>query len=224
MNVTASSFPHIGYEQAWQDGLDLIAVFAGLKPVCLVGRGGGDEAWCETLRGVAVAADIDIVEAGPWEPEGDLPAWYLDATVRRRAKRKILYFCRDEAVAKRVRTASAQGRISVDTEAALLGYPRCCVAQHHERTLTYERLLARRTERIAKDDPARMTRLIEAGVEPIPETHAEWEEVRALTRITQAEGTSVNMCDACAADPASPAMKLVEAYATLARRARYRAL
>jgi hypothetical protein len=207
--------------QAWQEGLDLIAVFAGLKPVCLLGRSAGDEGWCDTLRRAASGASMTVIEAAPWEPEGELPYWYLAATARRRARRQVLFFCRDERLAQRVAAASAAGRVSVETEAVLLGYPQCCVAQHHERTLAYERLLAARTERIARGDRERMTRLIETGVEPMPASHAEWEEVRTLTKVKPAWGTSVNMCDACAADQASPAMRLVEAYEKLARRVRY---
>jgi hypothetical protein len=210
--------------EAWQDGLDLLAVVAGLKPVCLVGRGAGDEAWCATLRTAANGAALTVIEDAPWEPEGDLPKWYLEATARRRARSKVLYICRDDAIAAQVKTLSAQGRISVDAEARLLGYPCCCVAQHHARTLAYEHLLAQRTERLTRGDQARMMRLVEAGVEPMPATRAEWDEVVALTRIAPAPGTSVNMCDACARDPASPAMRLAADYARLAWRLRYPAL
>jgi len=208
--------------EARQDGLDLLAVVAGLKPVCLVGRGVGDDAWCATLRAAANGEGLITVEATPWEPEGDLPGWYREATARRRARRNCLYFCRNEGIAVQVKVLSARGRVSADAEAWLLGYPRCCVAQHHERTLAYEHLLAQRTERLSRGDQARMIRLVETGVEPIPATRAEWDEVVALTLIAPARGTSVNMCDECARDPASPAMRLAADYARLAQRLRYR--
>src|ERR1700689_2682266 len=113
--------------EAWQDGLALLAVVAGLKPVCLVGRGAGDEAWGAALRTAANGAALTAVDDTPWEPEGDLPKWYLEATARRRARRNVLYICRDDATAARVKALSTQGRVSVDAEARLLGYPRGCV-------------------------------------------------------------------------------------------------
>jgi hypothetical protein len=224
MNATQSALAPPACAEAWQDGLDLLAVVAGMKPVCLVGRGNGDEAWCAALRTAADGAALTTIEAAPWEPTGDLPEWYREATSRRRARRKVLYFCRDGAIAERVAALSARGRVSVDAETWLLGYPRCCVEQHHRRALAYERLLAQRTERLCRGDPARMMRLVEARVEPMPATRAEWDEVVRLTRIALAPGTSVNMCEACASDPMSPAMRLAEAYAKLAQRLRYPAL
>ena len=41
---------------AWQDGLDLLAVMAALKPVCVIGRGARDEGWIATVRAIAARA------------------------------------------------------------------------------------------------------------------------------------------------------------------------
>jgi hypothetical protein len=219
-----SALARVGEESraaAWQDGLDLLAVIAGLKPVCLVGRGWGDDAWRAAVRAVARDAALPAIDAQPWEPAGNLPDWYREATTRRRARHGVLYLCRDDAMAHRVAALSARGRVPVEAEASVLGYPSCCVGQHHARSLEYERLLAERTARLARGDRARMMRLVETGTEPGPTTRAEWEQIETLTRIAPAPSTSVNMCDPCARDPASPALRLARAYAGLAERAGY---
>ncbi len=120
---------------AAQDGLDLLAVIAGLKPLCLAGRGGAcDAEFRMALVETAAASSLPVLEAAPWEPQaapGCLPDWYLAATARRRGTLRVVYFCRDAGVRDAAAALAAQGRVAAAEEAALLGYPPCCVAQHH---------------------------------------------------------------------------------------------
>jgi hypothetical protein len=170
-------------EVAWQDGLDLLATIAGLKPVCLIGRGFADAERSAVLRRVAGDAALPVLEAAPWFAEAE-PGFFPD-------------------------------------EAALLGYPLCCVAQHHYRALAFERLAIEMLERLAQGDRGRVARLIEAGVEPLPATEEEWRRFESLTAIHPSPSTSVNPCDACTADPASAAAALSRRYDRLAAAAGY---
>ncbi|HUZ73998.1 MAG TPA: hypothetical protein VMU87_13525 [Stellaceae bacterium] len=210
---------------AAQDGLDLLAVLAGLKPLCLAGRGGAfDAEFRAALVAAAAAASLPVLEAAPWEPQaapGVLPDWYRAATAQRCAKMRVLYLCRDVGIRDAAAALSAQGRVAAADEAALLGYPLCCVVQHHRQALGLEQLTIAMTARVAQGDPDRMARLIEAGVEPLPASAEEWRDYRRLTAIAPAPATSVNMCAACAGDDASPAAALARSHAALAAATAY---
>jgi hypothetical protein len=197
---------------ATQDGRDLLALLAGIKPVCLLGRGAAASA---SLLRVAATAALPTVEGAPLAPAGDLPDWYLAAYLRRRQPAAI-YVCRDAATARLAASLAARGRVSAADEAALLGYPLCCVEQHHRQALALERFIADKTERAAQGDRARMARLIAAGAEPLPSSAAEWAFYERITAIAPASFTSVNMCDACAAVGDSPARRLSRRYRALA--------
>jgi len=200
-------------DAAWQDGLDFLAAAAGLKPVAMFGRGGGD---AEFFRALAREFSLPAIETTPWDPadpENILPRWYLHATAARRARGKILLVAREVALLARAEEMAAKGRVAAAEEAAILGYPPCCVAAHHAAALGVERAIAERVARANGGDEARCVRLVAAGatpfVPPPPIAPSRW--------------TSVNLCAPCAADAASPAMRLERAYADLARRRGYQA-
>ncbi len=208
---------------AWQDGLDLLATIAGLKPLCLVGRGFHERGWTAALLHVAVTASLSVLEAAPWFPEAEpdfFPDWYVAASARRSAA-PVTYICRDDATRLRAASLSSRGRVSDADEAAMLGYPLCCVAQHHQRTLAFERIVIEMVQRVTQGDRERMARLVEAGTEPLPATQEEWQRHANFTAITPSPSTSVNMCDACAADRMSPAASLSRRYADLAAASGY---
>jgi len=186
-----------------QDGLDLLAVAAGLKPLCLTGRGAEDPGWSRLWNGPVFSGPI-------WEAEGDFPAWYLAATARRRAKYRVTYLCGDSGVRKAAEALCCLGRVSVEAEAALLGYPACCVAHHHAQTQAIETQIAERASRLASGDETRMVRLIETGTLAI-----------APPAIRPAPFTSINMCDACALSDESPAALTSHRYRALASAAGY---
>src|ERR1700689_3035920 len=87
-----------------QDGRDLLALFAGIKPVCLLGRG---EAASAALLRVAADAALPVVEGAARGPAAGLPDWYLAAGGRRRQP-AVIYVCRDDATAQRAATLAAQ--------------------------------------------------------------------------------------------------------------------
>lgn len=210
-------------DTAWQDGLDLLATIAGLKPLCLIGRGFAEPQWSAALRRVVATAALPMLEAAPWFPEaepGFFPDWYVAAAARRSAA-PVLYICGDEATRQRAAALSSRRRVAAAAEAALLGYPICCVVQHHRRALAFERLVIDMIARVAQGDAARMARLVEAGIEPLPATQEEWRRHESITAITPSHCTAVNMCDACTADPKSVAASLSRRYEWLAAAAFY---
>lgn len=204
---------------AWQDGLDLLAVLAGMKPLCLVGRGLDDRAWTAALRRLAGGLGLPVSEGPPWEPAappGLLPDWYLAATARRRARQRVLYICGGEETRTAVGALCRRGRVAAADEARLLGYPPCCVAQHHRQALLCERLAVDLAVRVAGTDAVRLARLAETGALPLPSSREDRERHAAATAILPSPYTSVNACSACAADGGSPAAALSRRYRALA--------
>jgi hypothetical protein len=212
---------------AWQDGLDLLAVAAGLKPVCLLGRGFADAAWLDAAATVARDLGLSTLTGACWHPaahESDLPDWYRAGFVARAARETARYVWRDGARGDDVRRLCADGRVAPDDEAALLGYPACCVAQHHAQARAFEQLTIALVTRLAGDDIARRRHLVAEGVTPTPRSEAEWRQLEAATAIAPQPYTSVNRCAACARDPDGPAGRLGARYLALARRLDYPAL
>ena len=202
---------------AWQDGLDLLAVGAGLKPVCLLGRGDVDPEWLAAAREVAAALDLAAQDGAGWlpaAPEDALPAWYRDATAARLRRAPMVYLYRDPRLGERI--AAIADRVAASDEATLLGYPVCCVSQHHTQTLALEQLTIALLARIAGTDTGRLVRLVAAGVTPTPREADEWRRFQAVTAIDPEAFTSVNRCAGCTADPESPARQLGRRYRALA--------
>ncbi|HUK59902.1 MAG TPA: hypothetical protein VLV50_11795 [Stellaceae bacterium] len=210
LDELAWAIPRARSGEDWQEGLDLLAMAAGLKPVAMFGRGGAVEPW----RALAREFALPMIETAPWEPAalgGSLPRWYLDATATRRARQRILVVARPRDALARAEALVAQGRVEAAAEAGLLGFPPCCVAAHHAAALAYEREIAERITRANPGDEARMARLVEAGAVPYVEPPA----------ISPSRWTSVNLCDTCVASDDSPARRLEQAYRALATRLAY---
>ena len=204
-------FPPARDGDEWQDGLDFLAAAAGLKPVAMFGRGGGT---IEPWRALAQQFALPAIEAAPWDatpPENFLPPWYLDATSARRARHKILLVARDGKILARAAELAAQGRLSAAEEAEILGYPQCCVVEHHAAALALERQTAYLLAHAHPGDEARIFSLVASGatpyVPPPPIAPSRW--------------TSVNLCRACASSDTSPARMLEPAYQALAARLHY---
>jgi len=209
---------------AWQDGLDLLAVAAGLKPVCLLGRGFADAAWLGAAEALARDLRLSTLTAACWHPaprDPDFPNWYRAALKARRAHQTAVHVWRDDARGERVRRLCADGRVTPEDEAALLGYPECCVVQHHAQTHALEQLTVALVTRLAGDDIAHRQRLVAGGVTPTPRSETEWRQLEAATAIAPQPYSSVNRCAACARDPGRPAGRLGELYRNLARRLDY---
>jgi len=204
---------------AWQDGLDLLAVATGLKPVCLLGRGDVDPEWLAAARDVAAALDFAARDGVGWLPaaaDDALPRWYRDATAARLSRAPVVYLYAEPRLGAQIAALGTGERVAAADEAALLGYPFCCVAQHHTQTLALEQLTIALLARLAGDDTERLQRLVAAGVTPTPREPDEWRRFQSVTAIDPEPGTSVNRCAACAADANSPAQRLGRRYRALA--------
>jgi hypothetical protein len=195
----------------WQDGLDFLAAAAGLKPAAMFGRGGGA---IETWRALAQKFALPAIEAAPWDaapPENFLPLWYLEAASARRARHKVLLVARDREILARAAELAAHGRFGAAEEAEILGYPHCCVVEHHAAALALERQTAYLLAHAHPGDEARIFFFVASGatpyVPPPPITPSRW--------------TSVNLCRACASSDTSPARALEQAYRALALRLNY---
>ena len=182
-------------EEAAQNNLDFLAMLDGLKPVCLLGRGGGDEAWDDAMCDLTKEFGCLVVDGPYWNlaPVGEgFPQWYLDQCRDEMAGFTAHYICADDGVAAEVRQACQGGGPTMAVEARLLGYPLCCVADHYRRATAYHRR--------ALADPDAGER---AGLE-------------TAMAITPCPYTSFNMCDPCAEDRVRPAAVLSLQYARLA--------
>jgi hypothetical protein len=209
---------------AWQDGLDLLAVAADLKPVCLLGRGDVDPAWLAAARAIAAGRGLVVQDGVGWlpaAPDNALPRWYLDATAARLRGAPVVYVYGDAGLGERITALARAERISAPDEAGLLGYPLCCVAQHHTQTLALEQLTIALLARIAGEDIARLQRLVAAGVTPTPREADEWRRFHAVTAIDPEPFTSINRCAACAVDIQAPAGRMGRAYRALAEQLGY---
>lgn len=209
---------------AGQDGLDLLAVAAGLKPVCLLGRGDVDAGWLETARTIAVDLGLAAHDGVGWLPEAPvdaLPTWYRDATAAHLARAAVVYLYADPRHGVRIAAMAPGARVAAEDEAALLGYPPCCVAQDHAQTLALEQLTIAMLARFAGEDVERLKRLVAAGVTPTPRDADEWRRFQNVTAIDPEPFTSINRCVDCARDPDSPARRLGRAYRALANELGY---
>ena len=208
----------------WQDGLDLFAVAAGLKPVGLLGRGFADAAWLGAAEALARTLGLSALTGACWHPalrDPGFPDWYSAAVAERDTRATALYVWRDDVNGAGVRRLGADGRVAPEDEAALLGYPVCCVVQHHAQALALERLTVALVTRLAGDDIAHRRRLVAGGVMPTPQSEVEWRQLEAAGAIAPQPYTSVNRCAACASDPNRPAGRLGRRYRELARRLDY---
>jgi hypothetical protein len=213
----AAELSRVAAPAARQDALDLLAVAAGWKPVCVLGRGVDDPAWLAGAAAVARRLGLTARTDAGWHPApgpDTLPDWYLAATAPRD---RALYLWRDPAVGARVQTLCAHGRVTIADEAALLFYPLCCVAQHHAQALALEQLIVALITRLVGDDLVRGARLVATGATPTPRTDDDWRRWEAAHAIAPEPGTPVNRCAACVTDPHGPAACLGARYRELAR-------
>ena len=110
----------------------------------------------------------------------------------------------------------AGGRLSMSTEARLLGYPECCVAAHYDSAGRYHQAILSIVKRLAGGDRTQMQALLRSGVPLFPKTPRESANMEALFLLDPASFGSWNQCQSCAEDDHSPSAKLSEKYRALA--------
>jgi hypothetical protein len=207
------------YETKVQESLDFLAMLAGIKPVYVAGRGFDEPAWIEGVRALAAANRLYVVRAGAWLPEepfAGLPEWYLYRIGGVIRSLPITYVCKARATQAAVVAACETGAPTVGEEARLLGFPVCCVAAQHQRFRIYHEYFLAILERRGGGDVAKMQELLATADDIDPETDVDRDALARATAVVPAPFTSLNLCDACAASPASPGMRLTERYGNLA--------
>ena len=211
-----------GPEQAHaaQEALDVVAAMAGLKPLALLGQGVNWPGWHEDVAEIAADCGATAAAGGMWIVPGDvhgLPDWYTGSLLAARRGQSTLLVHWDTELGLPQPGRDGLARISQAAEARLLGYPPCCVADHHASQRACHRLRADIIHRQAGGDDVQMRRLAESEVVLRPHTPEDRARWRTATRCVPAPFTSVNMCPACAADAASPARTLSLEYRRLAQ-------
>jgi len=205
---------------AAQEALDFVAMLAGIKPVLLLGRGFDDAQWLEGALRIATDLRLHVVEGAYWDAEpsyAGLPEWYSEHARAAFQGYRAHYVCKARAVAHEVAELCRSGTPSIEDEARLLGYPRCCVEAHHGRERDYQLAWLSVLEREAGGDEAGMRRLLANGAALAPATGGERARLEAAMAVQIAPFTSVNMCAACAGSSDGPARSMSRRYGELAR-------
>jgi hypothetical protein len=200
-----------------QEMLDFLAMRAGMKPVALLGRGFDDSQWIEGAVAIAQKAGLHIIEGPAWntgQEDQTLPDWFREHLKATGAIDGLIYICRTDANAEAIKKSFET--LTMDEEARLLGYAPCCVQAHYERDTLMNSTFYKLVERAAKGDVSEMKRILAEDVGVSPETAEEKAAFERATKFAPAKFTSFQMCDACAADPESPANRLSKQYKELA--------
>jgi hypothetical protein len=198
-----------------QEILDLLAARAGIKPVCVLGRGFDDAKWIEAAVAIAKKADLHVLEGPMWNAEPvdeTLPQWFREHLRAMSPAANAFYICKLSTHAHAVRKSFENQPITMEEEALLLGYPLCCVQAHYERGALLYRTFYTMLDRRAKGDVAEMRRLVREKVKVTPETQDEEADLRRATEFTLAPFTSFHICGACAADASRPAYQVSQKY------------
>jgi hypothetical protein len=198
-----------------QEILDLLAARAGIKPVCVLGRGFDDVKWIEGAVAIAKKADLHVLEGPMWnaEPEDEtLPKWFREHLRALSPVGNVFYICKLPSHAQAVRKSFESQPITMEEEASLLGYPLCCVQEHYERGALLYRTFYTMLDRTAKGDVEEMRRLVREKVKVTPETPDEQADFQRATEFTLAPFTSFHICAACAVDASRPAREVSQKY------------
>lgn len=200
-----------------QEMLDFLAMLAGLKPVYLLGRGLDDPRWVGCVLKIAREMDLRTVQARYWDAlscDQGLASSYREKD--NVAARDAFYITSRRAVAQQVVRIRDTGKITLEEESRLLGYPICCVEEHYRRDLAMKQGYALMLRRIGRGDEAEMHRLVAEDAPLSPETDDERRLIGFATTVRCAPFTSVNMCESCATGENTPAIRLGRTYRRLA--------
>jgi len=190
----------------------------GMKPIFLLGRGFDDKAWISVVSRSASEMGVGWVEDAFWNPDdsrSNIPTWLRDLR-RSTVPERAIYISGLRDVFREMREISDRGRVTPDEESRLLGYPRCCVQDHHSRALIVEETFAQAVMRVAEGDEKEARRIVLNDVKVLLNDE-EGARMKWAEQLRPCPFTSVYMCDGCAASDRSPARSLSRQYAKLAR-------
>ena len=199
-----------------QEMLDLLACAAGIKPVCILGRGFAPPGWIDGAAKIAGEVGLHYFKAPTWVDD-DFP-WEVSDALDPHQKRlaDVVYISRTTAIrGQLVEVQAAGGKLTVEQEAHFTGYPLCCVTEHHHRTRLMREAFFMMFIRMAGGNKEQAIRLMLDDVAVSPETPQEVEMFEQANELNMAPFTSVNMCRSCASDDRSPAWELSRKYRNL---------
>lgn len=201
---------------------DFLAMFDGIKPVFLHGRGLAPPDWVEQVLSITRDLGLRVIEGPFWDATAyeEFPEWYADHCRAELEPYHAWYICNDETVAESVNNIKARaGRLSMTEEAQLLGYPECCVNAHYERARRYHRGTLAILKRLANGDDIKMQELIIGGAQLAPVTPPEIDDFDAAFDIHEPQLGSWNMCPACARETNSASKILSRQYSEVIQKA-----
>ena len=210
----------IDVAMAAQEMLDFLAMLAGLKPVCLLGRGFDPPGWASGVERLAREVGLHVLLGPKWyaEPKhAGLPDWFPETAPIDAVDAPAMYVCKSGHLARQVSAIWAGGAPTVEQEARLLGYPHCCVRDHYRRARMHHDAFSLMLSRIANGDQDEMRRLVREEVDLTAETDQEKALLMEACTVRAAPYTSILMCGSCAVDANGPAMRLSRQYEHLAR-------
>ncbi len=202
-----------------QDLLDFLAVQAGTKPVQMLARDYGGAYWNTAIVDIAERYGFTIIEGPQWRigSYDRFPDWLHEHVYDTLSRTHHRYICRDRRTAREVSELCGSDIATIEQEARLLNYPRCCVERHHERSVQYFGVFLGNLRRHAGDDKA-AARLLADGYTLTDPTPDEVNALMELITVAAAPFTSFHACEACLANgTAAPAQLKVREGLQLAR-------
>jgi hypothetical protein len=199
-----------------QDTLEFAAMLLGIKPVLLLGRGFDDPAWISAISQIASNMRVTLIDDSCWHTDDstlNMPAWFLNL---RTAHAKATYISVFPSVISEIRKISARGYVTSAEEARLLGYPKCCVEDHHHRALMTEKTFFKAVMRVARGEEQAARRILVDDVK-FHLTDEEETQMKWAQDVHPCPFTGFFMCPACAASDRSPARLVSRQYMKLAR-------
>lgn len=221
--LRAIEFDHSDFANvamAPQEMLDFLAMLDGLKPVYLLGRGFDDRNWIKGVEGVAIKKRLNVVHGAYWDAVSEydgVPPDMAKVMAERETVRNAIYICKAPGIAKELRQIEQTGRVSIEEEAKLLGYPTCCVSDHYGRTAAMTKGVWLMLQRVGENNSDKIKRLIREDVGMTPETDEEKNLLLTATNMVTAPFTSFHMCTKCAEKADGPARTLSKKYEELAK-------
>lgn len=199
-----------------QDTLEFAAMLLGIKRVFLLGRGFDDQSWVSAVKRAAAKLGVAaMVEDAYWDSDYsklNLPAWYREL---RRSRQRATYISATGSVVSEIREMSARGWVSPAEEAHLLGYPLCCVEDHHRRAVVIQDTFFRAVMRVARGDEQKARSLLFEDVK-FHLNDEEEAQMKSARELRPCPFASFYMCASCASSDRSTARKLSRQYAKLA--------
>jgi hypothetical protein len=195
--------------EAAQDALDLLAVAAGLRAMAVFGLSGEPAARVRSLSAIARDAGLTVSRGHGWLVEEELRGidpWFVDALAAQRLAIQAVF----------IGAAAPPARLDAAAEAAMLGYPACCVLAHAGRRNQLHHYRARRIASLTEDDAMRR-RLAGAGVEFSARDAREQRLLAEAVDVKLVPFTAIVACNVCARQPRSPARQFSARMRELAR-------